>query len=176
MGPHRVAHGLRRAGAARAVRGGRTRERARARGSAYEVLAAIGGEGEGLGARDRRAQLWRSLPRLDVALRAGLTPLGAGTFLERAAVHVDDPSYRQGAAAIMLEYRVDASDPFRVSATCLVDHGSITLRVAAAPVSASYERVRALMEPVTAGESGLSLHRLGVASDEHGATPAAHNP
>ena len=143
--------------------------------SAYEVMATLAAEGATLGTPGRREHLWRNVPTLDAALRAALTTLGAGAFLERAVVHVDDPSYRQGAAALVLEYRVDVGDPFRVCATCLVDHGSITLRVAAAPVSASYERARALLEPAT-GDGELPLHRLGDASDERGARPAAHNP
>src|SRR5947207_9243345 len=118
----------------------------------YEILSAFGAEGAHGSPEERRRYLWQNLSRLAEALQNRLTQLGTAPYLEQVTIYMDDPFYKQGAAAVLFDFRFDSADPFRVRATCLVDHSSIRLRVISPPRDARFDEVRRVLEPSDANE------------------------
>lgn len=126
---------------------------------AYETLARMAKE-SGTTAEDRRRYLWCNAPWLAETVRRELSKIVEGAFLERTAVHVDDPSYRQSATAVVFDFRFDVADPFTIGVRCLLDHQSISVRVARAPQSATFDRARSVIEQKTAASGDVPLSEL----------------
>lgn len=128
--------------------------------TAYEVLAELSADSRDFVTEDRREYLWRNVQRLEEAIRADLTPLADAVYLEQVTVYVDDPSYRQSAAALLFDFRFDVGDPFTVTVICLLDQAYIALRVAKAPADAKFERIRELLHPSRSSVSEMPLSSL----------------
>jgi len=106
-----------------------------------------------LSAAERRDFFWASVGKLERTLREQLRNLAAAEpYLEQVTVYVDDPSYRQGAATVILEFRFSPDDDFTLGASCLVDHGKILLRVTR-PGAGLFDALRTKLEQ--RGENAL---------------------
>jgi hypothetical protein len=98
--------------------------------NAYEALRELSAGTMHLSATERRDVLWASLTTLKCALQEDLLAVfQVDPFLEQVTLYIDDPFYRQGSAAVILEFRFDPDDTFTIGATCVIDHAMISIRV-----------------------------------------------
>jgi hypothetical protein len=122
----------------------------------YATIAKLGADSVALDPNARRDYLWRQISSFAEIAAADLRRLELDhPFLEQATVYVDDPFYRQGATAVVLEFRFSAEDEFTIGLACLVDHGSVTVRVTRPPQTSAFEAVRQLID--TRGALGYEL-------------------
>ena len=97
----------------------------------------------------RRAQFWARLADISRAVVADLEQVtGRRSFLEQATVYVDDPSFRQSAAGIVLEHRFHVSDDLTARTICLVDHASVSLSVSRSATSSEFGRIEECIRSV----------------------------
>lgn len=90
----------------------------------------------------RRATFWKQLPEVsDVVGRYLKQVTGRASYLEQVTIYVDDPSFRQSAAAMILEYRFDVSDELTVRAIYLVDQSQISVTVLRSATTVEFEPV-----------------------------------
>lgn len=78
---------------------------------------------------------------------------GHPPYLEQVAVYVDDPSERQGAATILLEFRFSVDDELSVRVVCLVDHG-LSLKNGRSATTAEIRPRRRPPAPLPLAQSG----------------------
>jgi len=138
----------------------------------YDVLSEISRESQRLrftrGKRSMlegdalRSWLWQNTGPLAESLRSTVSALIPGPYLERVAIYVDDPLYRQGTAAVVLDFRFDVADPFTVAASCGIDHGFILLHVARAPIDSRFEQARERVEHAARGGVEVQLRDIRI--------------
>ena len=105
-----------------------------------------------------RARLESAQGTIAAAVAADITEIsGVAPELLRTTIYVGDSSFLQGASAYVFGFRFPDEPSFRLTATCLVDHGRVLLRSVGAPNSAGLAAfLRRIESASMAGESPLN--------------------
>jgi hypothetical protein len=88
---------------------------------------------------------------------------GHGENANTRKVHMDAyealarMSKEGGTTAEVFDFRFDVDDPFTIGVRCLLDHQGISVRVARAPQSATFERARSVIEQKAATNGEVPL-------------------
>lgn len=108
-----------------------------------EILAKLSTSTQGMTDADaRRIEFWKYLPQVsDAVVRYLKQVTGRHSYLEQATMYVDDPSFMQSAAAMILELRFSVDDELTVRVVCLIDHSRISVTVSRSATTAECETI-----------------------------------